>query len=236
MESSYSFPQDDFALALLTHAALQSTTADALGSTNDPYPSSTSTAVVPATISNQQSDHNPLGHITKGPGHHLSNNIYGHSSVENPNTMTTLGYTTTSVNGHNPYMDSAFRGLGSEISRGFESNLGILNAETYDSAMLQRGPDERLKSVGERPMNLFGFSGAPRMEHEASEDTQETPPPPKSAAKKGRNKRVVEVISADEDEDGKKKSRGRPRVDTKDETAADVWKPFQITFLSIIHH
>ncbi|CAG8983651.1 hypothetical protein HYALB_00004082, partial [Hymenoscyphus albidus] len=39
------------------------------------------------------------------------------------------------------------------------------------------------------------------------------------SVKKGRRKRAVEVISADEE--GEKKARGRPRVDTKDETAAD---------------
>ncbi len=39
---------------------------------------------------------------------------------------------------------------------------------------------------------------------------------------KGRRKRKIESVNGDDDEEARKKARGRPRVDPKDETAADV--------------
>ena len=47
-------------------------------------------------------------------------------------------------------------------------------------------------------------------------------PPPDNQAGKRKRKRKTSPEGEDGEEDGEKKSRGRPRLETKDETAADV--------------
>ena len=227
--ASYSFPQDDYALTLLTHAAMNSCPVDPNG--YEHRASSSGLTSDPATeISNQQRDvgHNQhnLFDTNTAPDPNLSNlsNPYD-ASVLSTTNMATLAFGSTTGNGRNPYMDSAFRGgSGSQISRNYPNNLGILNAETYNSGLLERNSsngDSRKQSND--PTMPFGLVDAPlpRLEHDAepSEDTMEVPEPEPGSERK--KKRRVEAISGDDD-DGKKKSRGRPRVDTKDETAADV--------------
>jgi len=127
--------------------------------------------------------------------------------------METLAFNANHASRHNPYMDTAFRGIGSEISRNYANNMGILNAESYPDILSTRGYDERKK--GSEPALSFGMIPRPHGDLDSREDEEEP-----DMGTRRRKKPRIEVHSGDDEE--AKKSRGRPRVDTKDETAADV--------------
>ncbi|TVY33627.1 hypothetical protein LSUB1_G006838 [Lachnellula subtilissima] len=126
--------------------------------------------------------------------------------------METLAFNANQASRHNPYMDTTFRGIGSEISRNYANNMGILNAESYPDVLSTGGYDERKK--GSEPMLSFGMIPRPHGDLDSRGDEEE----PDTGTKR-RKKPRIEVHSGDDEE--AKKSRGRPRVDTKDETAAD---------------
>jgi hypothetical protein len=219
MDIPFDVPGDDYALALLTQVAMNSRPTNG-NSGQRAFPSALA-ADTALEISNQQRFDTHHGGNTKA--HHSSSlsNTYDSSVLSTSNMTSMFGTTSGSI--HNPYMDSAFRGVGNQISRSYVNNLGILDAETYNNGSVDRisGRESPKKSNG--PEMPFGLVDAqpPRADPdiELSEDTMEIPEPETGTKKK--KKRRAEVVSGD-DEDGKKKSRGRPRVDTKDETAADV--------------
>lgn len=144
------------------------------------------------------------------------NNTHNHNNTDN----------------HNPFFDHSFRGIGAEISRNYANNLGILNAETYhaegtsSNASSSKGPNKRNKAkpAGETNNMVFGFTGEMRLDSEEleSKNGNEYGEPETTRRKKRPRIENHNAGSADEDEDARKKARGRPRVDTKDETAADV--------------
>ncbi|EPE28967.1 BZIP family transcription factor [Glarea lozoyensis ATCC 20868] len=220
MDMPYGIPPDEYALALLTQVAMNSR------STHDNSGLRPSSPELPANmalqISNQQNSN----------AHFDSSNTKTHRSSDLPSTydtsvlstsnMTTM-FGSTSGNTHNPYLDSAFRGIGNQINRNYVNNLGILSAETYNNGSVERSTAHEPPKQGNDPEMPFGLVDGhfsrKDPEVEVSEDTMEVPEL-EPAGKKKKQKRRVENISGD-DEDGKKKSRGRPRVDTKDETAAD---------------
>lgn len=68
-------------------------------------------------------------------------------------------------------------------------------------------------------MMAFGITG---MELDVRTDSDEVVEKEKTNAGKGKRRKRVVDEEEDEDEEARKKARGRPRVDTKDETAADV--------------
>ncbi|KAF8867344.1 hypothetical protein BDZ45DRAFT_577234 [Acephala macrosclerotiorum] len=97
-------------------------------------------------------------------------------------------------------------------------SLGILNAESYDDGRLS------ITTQGARMRNQqdqvlpFGIADTPELRLDLdmrmnSDDYEK--------GTKRRKKHKIDTQNADEDEEARKKARGRPRVDTKDETAAD---------------
>jgi hypothetical protein len=220
MDIPYDIPEDEYALALLTQVAMNSRpTYGTSGQRVSPAGLDPETAMA---ISNQQRDHtNSYDGNTKA--HHSAglSTTYDSSVLSTSNMTSMFGTTSGSI--HNPYMDSAFRGMGNQRSRNHVNNLGILDAETYNNGSVERISGRESPKKSNDPEMPFGLvdTQLPRAEPdiELSEDTMEIPEPESGTKKK--KKRRAEVISGDE-EDGKKKSRGRPRVDTKDESAADV--------------
>ncbi|TVY35941.1 hypothetical protein LOCC1_G007406 [Lachnellula occidentalis] len=210
IDNSYKYPQDDYALTILTQAAMHTRATD---SSSSSYPPSSSTAdlgsLTPTTLfTNHQTHPNTRPHTqSRAPA-----NSYNHLGLPSSTAMETLAFNPDQVSRHNPYMDTSFRGIGSEISRNYANNMGILNAESYPDLISTRGFDER-KKVSE-PTLAFGMIPRPHRDLESREDTEEP-----DMETRRRKKPRIEVHSGDDDE--AKKSRGRPRVDTKDETAAD---------------
>jgi hypothetical protein len=221
MENSYNYPQDDYALTILTQAAMHTRTVDSSTSGYDNATAGLTTAdlqgsLTPATsITNHQtvSGHRESNSTQPHSQSHTPENNYNHLALS-PSTarMETLAFNPSQAARHNPYMDSAFRGIGSEISRNYANNLGILNAESYSENLSSRGFDARKQNP--EPTLSFGLV---QMDHDSREDTEEL-----DLGTRRRKKPRIEPQSGDDDEESRKKSRGRPRVDTKDETAADV--------------
>ncbi|CZT07869.1 uncharacterized protein RAG0_13168 [Rhynchosporium agropyri] len=95
--------------------------------------------------------------------------------------------------------------------------LGILNAEIYDDGSSGMNLREKRTKRQPKPVIPFGLT-------EASGDSHEEEDAKGGMSKSRRKRNVTEITSlreVDEDEEARKKARGRPRVDTKDETAAD---------------
>jgi len=129
-----------------------------------------------------------------------------------------------------PYMSSTYQGIGSQISTNHTNNLGILNAESYDDGRMSMSAQEarelRLKHQAETNMP-FGVTEAlgSRMDLEMRTDSDEF-----EKGTRSRRKHKIETQNAEDEEEARKKARGRPRVDTKDETAADVSCPVCCNF------
>lgn len=81
----------------------------------------------------------------------------------------------------------------------------------------QETADMRSKQQVELP---FGITGHPtiRLDDERKTESDEL----ERGTKRRRKHKLADTQDADEEEEARKKARGRPRVDTKDETAADV--------------
>ncbi|KAK0122689.1 hypothetical protein ONS96_009725 [Cadophora gregata f. sp. sojae] len=254
MEHSFNFPQDDYALAVLTHAAATHTHGSEVTST----PSSTSilsstsqaktlrpdrrvvsTTPTPFNIQSSLSTTVITQRDINQPNAHLSHsrpvdilNGYGHQAPDHhTNTdMETLTYNPTQQS--HSYMNGMYSNHGrlgggvptsqshmSSSSSNFTGtigNLGILNAESYDDGRLARSLRERPKERSDQVMP-FGVT-------EASGESQEEEGE-KVGRRSSRKKRTATGQASskefDEEEEARKKARGRPRVDTKDETAAD---------------
>lgn len=125
--------------------------------------------------------------------------------------------------------------------------MEILNAETYDdeaAVSIARSLTELARQRPGPPAHMFGMTGGfeviserradvPRVAAQRAE-VKETKTRKARKARgantgededKGGRRRKKQKLSEDEDvdeDDASKKSRGRPRLDTKDETAADV--------------
>lgn len=208
MDSSYKFPQGSDYLALRSQAAMgiESSTsgyhlpASDLTTSDDP---TTST-----TISNPP---NSARHYISSSQSHTPELIdsYNQYALPSDNSdMEALAFNPDQASKQRALMDSAFRGIGSEISANYVNNLGILNAESYSDMPLRTFDTGNQASQQELPMGYV---------HESREDIEE----PDTRSRRSKRPRV-EAQKSDDDEESRKKSRGRPRVDTKDETAADV--------------
>ena len=136
-----------------------------------------------------------------------------------------------------PYIQRGFRqsmadtNQPSSVSKPLESPLGILNAEQYDvlGASIRTARRESLRQQQEQqsPPSVYGI--VVQKDKMAQGHTQ-----PKTPARGqklsdvdhavGDKRRKRQKLSSEDegDDDAAKKSRGRPRLDTKDETAADV--------------
>ena len=88
-------------------------------------------------------------------------------------------------------------------------DLDVLSAENYQREYAQVSPMQR----GREPAPLFGISADNR-------PRQNTPSPPASTRARRSRKESLKGTSADEANTARQ--RGRPRLDTKDQTAAEV--------------
>jgi hypothetical protein len=131
--------------------------------------------------------------------------------------METLAFNPAQSGRQHPYMGAGYKGIGSQISQNYAQTLGILSAESYDDGRaLQRSRDMRLKQMtAPDPLMQFGIAEAPPNEMRTDSDEMEKVP-------RRRKKHKIDSQNEDDEEEARKKARGRPRVDTKDETAADV--------------
>jgi hypothetical protein len=221
------FPKDEYALTILTQAAMhnrhsddQNTLAYEPDRLNSRNVTVTSEARETTTSSNQgQSSNNS----NRDAG--SQNRTPDILSDYNPNVlasrnMDTLSFNPSLTRRHNPYMTGGYQGIGSQISQNYADSLGILNAESYDdgrSSLRERdAQDMRARMRNDKTMPFGLDQPAQRIGFETLGTGSE-----EEASGKGRRKKRKDD-SADEDEEARKKARGRPRVDTKDETAADV--------------
>jgi hypothetical protein len=141
-----------------------------------------------------------------------------------------------------PYLSSGFQQTLSadEMShfvRGqMDSSMGILSAERYNDggAAMRAGTRSQRQGAGQQQNPaIFGLSregGQRRGVTAHSQNQHQHQREPSLERNGGDRRRKKQKLSEDEDgdDDASKKARGRPRLDTKDETAADVG--FEILF------
>jgi hypothetical protein len=231
MEPSFNFPQDDYALAILTHAAMQTnhdhnTPSSHTSNSNSGYkrssgPSSTLTGadVRGSSTASMISNHNPNLEINRSQdsslAHSRPQDILSYTSaVPSSRSMETLTFNPAQTGRLNSYMPT-YHGIGSQISQNYAQSLGILNAESYDDGRAQqRSAEMRLKPTAPPdPLLQFGMMETPEVKTDSDELDK---------GSRRRRKHKIDHQIEDDDEEARKKARGRPRVDTKDVTAADV--------------
>jgi hypothetical protein len=111
------------------------------------------------------------------------------------------------------YLNGTYGVIESELAMAQSNNLRILNAESYDDGRKAAGARRTNKSKPELP---FGIAEHPRIRLDPPLNAEEHELGPK------RKKAKTENGSQDGEDGPKGKTRGRPRVSPKDETAADV--------------
>ncbi|EDN97884.1 hypothetical protein SS1G_12738 [Sclerotinia sclerotiorum 1980 UF-70] len=128
--------------------------------------------------------------------------------------METLVFNPTDQFPQSAYMNHSFQ-------LRYSSSLGILNAEKYDDGRASLGSQSHNMMSTKNQMSdqiPFGI-----LERNGNSSDTGSPSEEQEQGGKKRRKRVRNESPSleDDDEDARKKARGRPRVDTKDETAAD---------------
>ncbi|KAI9641101.1 hypothetical protein NHQ30_010531 [Ciborinia camelliae] len=227
--------QDNYALTILTQAAMQtntnnnSNTPNSISSATGSIPPSnnhsraltttrdagyhshvtptTATSISSSTISNHPTDISQY-HLAPSVSSLVGDYSRPHRAME------TLVFNPTEQISQSAYMNHPFHPT-------YPSSLGILSAEKYDdgrSSMGSHNPSMMSKGQMHNPIP-FGML-------EKSGDSSDTRLPSEDQEQehgKKRRKRVRnESLSLEDDDEARKKARGRPRVDTKDENAADV--------------
>jgi hypothetical protein len=230
MEPSYNFPQDDYALAILTHAAMQTNrnqtpTTSNSNSAHDrsTAPSSTLTGaeVRDSSATSMISNHSSNLDINRNRDPRVvqsqPQDILSYTSVApSSHSMETLTFNPAHAGRHHSYMGPTYQGIGSQISQNYAQSLGILNAESYDDGRAQQRSREMRSKQTAPPDPLLQFGMIERQD-EGRTDSDEL-----EKSSRRRKKHKIEHQNQDDEEEARKKARGRPRVDTKDETAADV--------------
>ena len=216
METPYNFPQDDYALTILTHAAMSNSGYEQRPASRNPRTDVQGSSTTSITNQHINQDQN----INQRPSNGTPDILNGYNpGVLSSRSMETLTFNPAHAGRPNPYMSQGHQGIGSRISANYANSLGILNAESYDD---RRGAIEanemRMKQQADTTMP-FGITGGPRirMDLELRTDSEEH-----DAGTRRRKKPRIDAQSVEDEEEARKKARGRPRVDTKDETAADV--------------
>lgn len=236
MEPSYNFPQDDYALAILTQAAMQ-TNRNQPPTTSNPNsaydrttaPSSTLTGadVRGSSATSMISNHSSNLEINRNRDSRVvqlrPQDILSYTSVAPPShSMETLTFNPAQAGRHHSYLGPTYQGIGSQISQNYAQSLGILNAESYDDGQAQQRSREMRSKQTAPPDPLLQFGMIERAD-EVRTDSDEL-----EKGTRRRKKHKIDNQNQDDEEEARKKARGRPRVDTKDETAADVsFMPFQ---------
>jgi hypothetical protein len=115
-----------------------------------------------------------------------------------------------------------YQGIGAQISQNYANSLGILNAESYDDASgaLRAREASEMRLKHNEPTMPFGITSGPKitLNPELRSESEELD----DGSRRRKKPRIEPQSGDDDDEEARKKARGRPRVDTKDETAADV--------------
>jgi len=247
MDVPYSLPGEDYALAILTHAAMQTThTSETSTPSYDSITLSSGLAngdirgghlLITNHHSNIPQEHNRHLNLPKPS----SSDMLSEYTLAIPVTgsMEPLSYTQApgaypSRSNGSHYHATTYHHIGAQAPQNYANNLGILNAESYDDGQhalnAQEKAEMRMKHQTELP---FGITGHPsvRLDEERRSESDEQD----RATKRRRRHKADDAQLVDEDEEARKKARGRPRVDTKDETAADVssYLPLSLSPISI---
>ncbi|KAM0141438.1 hypothetical protein ACHAP3_002302 [Botrytis cinerea] len=234
--------QDDrYALTILTQAAMQTDTqANSNSPSNNFNTMSNATATAfsssnPAKNNRVSTVHDPVYHSRATPiststssstiGNHPTNtpqyrfppsisNLIG-DHTRSRQEMHALAFNSTEQTSQGTFVNHPFQSS-------YSNNLGILNAEKYDDGRGSiRSHNPGLMGMEDQMTNQIPFGIVEK--HGDSSDTRPQSEEPEQEQGKKRRKRVRKESSNldDDDDEARKKARGRPRVDTKDETAAD---------------
>jgi len=222
-----SFPKDDYALTILTQAAMHTRHSDdpnTLAYEPERHKGRSVTTGAPDTTSSNQNRNHQSSSMDAGRQDRPMSNY--NSNILSSRSMETLSFNPALGHRPNPYMPAGYHGIGNQISQHYANSLGILNAESYDDGRSTlRERDAENMRVRMRNEKTMPFGVERRGQQIGLEDVGVGSEEDRSG--KGRRKKRKDD-SADEEEEARKKARGRPRVDTKDETAADV--SFDILF------
>ncbi|THV49254.1 hypothetical protein BGAL_0204g00080 [Botrytis galanthina] len=126
--------------------------------------------------------------------------------------MQALAFNSTERTSQGTFMNHSFQST-------YSDSLRILNAEKYDDG---RSHNPSMTSMKGQMQNQIPFGMVE--EHGDSSDTKPQSEENENGQGKKRRKRARNEspnLDDDDDDEARKKARGRPRVDTKDETAAD---------------
>ena len=135
------------------------------------------------------------------------------SSMLSPRDLDALAFNSAPQSAQQHYLNATYS-IESDVAMAHANNLGILNAESYDDG---RGTSRNSRRANKSKLDLpFGISEHPHINLDPPMDAGEHESAPK------RKKAKTESTSPDGEDGPKGKSRGRPRVTPKDETAADV--------------
>jgi hypothetical protein len=117
------------------------------------------------------------------------------------------------------YLNDSYTSISSELAMAPAGNLGILDAESYDDGRgLTR--NQRRQNKSNKPELPFGIAEHPHITLDPPLDSGEHESGPRRKKAKTGNGNGNGIQEGEEGSKGK--SRGRPRVSPKDETAADV--------------
>ena len=247
MEAPFNYPPDDYALAILTHAAMQTTqnidtfhTRSTGTNSNSIYEvpaASSASSHAPGVITNHRTNirdqlQHSFGQPVPSSSYPLrTNTAPGYPTVNSTSrSMDIMSYNHSQgheagMGGINPYMNTEYRGMGSRISTN-NNELEILNAESYDDGNHPMNPitllgARNMKSGSPRELP-FGIQDQPSITLDTKTDSDDVEKEKTSRKKTSKKHKMENSQLADEEDEARKKARGRPRVDTKDETAADV--------------
>lgn len=191
--------------------------------------SSTNTRGLGPAITNQHNDDLNINQRTPNVSHssrseHLLADY--NPAVLSTRTMETLTFNQTAAAAAGrqmPYMSQqGFHGIGAQISENYANSLSILNAESYDDgrgALRSREASE-MRMEHSEPTMAFGITSGPKITLDPLFRTNSEEPD--AGSRRRKKPRTEAHHSGVDEEEARKKARGRPKVDTKDETAADV--------------
>lgn len=224
MDPAFPLLNDDYALTLLTQAAMS----------QNPNRSNQPSSYPQTNLSLQRADTSSTTSITNHSNHNLQHqqsqspvlNGFGSSS----RSMETLSFNPGQMRQHS-YMSSDFP-VNNHLPRNYSDNLGILNAETFNDSFGRSRENKRTTSQDQ--VLPFGLEDTPELGLDV--DKPKTASDENEKRPRRSRKHKIDHDNVDEEEEARKKARGRPRVDTKDETAADVSSEISLESKTFIFH
>jgi hypothetical protein len=208
-------PQGHYALNILTQAAMHTSHAAARASglqssgREENHPN--------AMITNPQA--NGAGHPLDAAGQTTAMMDSYNASLLSSRDLDALAFNSAphAATQHSYLSDAPYTSISSELAMAHAGNLGILDAESYDDGRgLTR--NQRRQNKSNKPELPFGIAEHPHITLDQPLDSGEHEAGPRRKKAKTENGNG----NQDGEEGSKGKTRGRPRVSPKDETAADV--------------